>query len=52
MKGRDFILDSVFQYATTVALNYEEVESHPERVSSIKSFSKELGKNKLTIKNR
>ena len=38
MKGRDFFLDSVFQYATTVALNYEEIESHPERVSSIKSF--------------
>ena len=38
MKGSDFILDSVFQYATTVALNYEEIESHPERVSSHKSF--------------
>ena len=27
-----------FQYAATVALNYEEMESHPERVSSIKPF--------------
>ena len=27
--------DKCFQYAATVALNYEEVESHPERVSSI-----------------
>ena len=30
--------DKCFQYAATVALNYEEIESHPERVSSIKSF--------------
>ena len=27
-----------FQYAATVALNYEEIESHPERVSNIKLF--------------
>ena len=27
-----------FQYAATVALNYEEIESHPERVSNIKPF--------------
>ena len=27
-----------FQYAATVALNYEEIESNPERVSSIKPF--------------
>ena len=25
-----------FQYALTVALNYEEIKSHPERVSNIK----------------
>ena len=25
-----------FQYTVTVALNYEEIESHPERVSNIK----------------
>ena len=30
--------DKCFQYAATVALNYEEIESHPERVSSIKPF--------------
>ena len=27
-----------FQYAATVALNYEETESHQERVSNIKPF--------------
>ena len=27
--------DKCFQYTATVALNYEEIESHPERVSSI-----------------
>ena len=30
--------DKCFQYAATVALNYEEIESHPERVSNIKPF--------------
>ena len=30
--------DKCFQYAVTVALNYEEIESHPERVSNIKPF--------------
>ena len=30
--------DECFQYAATVALNYEETESHPERVSNIKPF--------------
>ena len=30
--------DKCFQYAATVALNYEEVESHPERISNIKPF--------------
>ena len=28
--------EKCFQYATTVALNYGEIESHPERVSNIK----------------
>ena len=28
--------DKCFQYAATVALSYEEIDSHPERVSSIK----------------
>ena len=27
-----------FQCAAIVALNYEEIESHPERVSNIKPF--------------
>ena len=30
--------DKCFQYAATVALTYEEIESHPERVSNIKPF--------------
>ena len=30
--------DKCFQYAVTIALNYEETESHPERVWSIKTF--------------
>ena len=30
--------DKCFQYALTVALNYGEIESHPERVSNIKPF--------------
>ena len=27
-----------FQYALTVALNYEQIKSHPERISKIKPF--------------
>ena len=30
--------DKCFQYAATVALTYEEIESHPERFSNIKPF--------------
>ena len=30
--------DKCFQYAATVALNYKETESHPERVSNIEPF--------------
>ena len=30
--------DKCFQYAVVVALNYGEIESHPERVSNIKPF--------------
>ena len=30
--------DKCFQYAATVGLNYEEIESRPERVSNIKLF--------------
>ena len=27
-----------FQYSTTVALNHENIENHPERISNIKHF--------------
>ena len=30
--------DKCLQYTAAVALNYEEIESHPERVSNIKLF--------------
>ena len=30
--------DKCFQYALTVALNYEQIKSHPERISNIKPF--------------
>ena len=30
--------DKCFQYAATVALNREEIDSHPERVSNVKLF--------------
>ena len=30
--------DKCFQYVVTVGLNYGEIQSHPERVSNIKSF--------------
>ena len=30
--------DKCYQYTTTAALNYEEIESHPEGVSNIKPF--------------
>ena len=30
--------DKCFQYAATVALNYEEINCYPERTSNIKSF--------------
>ena len=30
--------DKLFQYVVTVTLNYEDIESHPERVSNIKPF--------------
>ena len=30
--------DRCFQYAVTVALNYREIELHPEKVSIIKPF--------------
>ena len=30
--------DKCFQYALTVALNYEQIKNHPERISKIKPF--------------
>ena len=30
--------DNFFQYASTVALNYNEIENQPERISNIKPF--------------
>ena len=34
--------DNCFQQATTVALNYKEIETHPERVSDIAPFIKNI----------
>ena len=31
--------EKCFQYALTVALNYEQIEDHPERISKLKSFT-------------
>ena len=33
--------DKCFQYTAAIALNYGKIESHPERVSSIKPFINE-----------
>ena len=30
--------DNCFQYALTVALNYEQIKKDPQRISRIKSF--------------
>ena len=30
--------DRCFQYATTIALNHEQIKSHPEIISNIKPF--------------
>ena len=30
--------DKCFEYALTTALNYQNVESHPERISNLKPF--------------
>ena len=30
--------DTCFQYALTVALNYEQIKKHPQRISKIKHF--------------
>ena len=33
--------DNCFRYALTAALNYQNIKSHPERVSNFKSFVKQ-----------
>ena len=30
--------DKYFQYAITVALNYQQINNHPERIEKIKAF--------------
>ena len=30
--------DNCFQYASTVALNYQNIEDHPERISNTEPF--------------
>ena len=30
--------DKCFQYAVTIALNYDRIENHPERLSKVKRF--------------
>ena len=42
-----------FQYAITVALNYEEIGKHAARITKIKSLINELmGRNKCSIRKR
>ena len=36
LKNKD---DKCFQYALTVALNYEKIKSHPEKIPNIKPFT-------------
>ena len=33
--------DNCFQYVLTVALNYQNIENHPQRISNIKPFINE-----------
>ena len=39
--------DKCFQYSIAVALNYEEIESHPERISNIKLFINKYNWNEI-----
>ena len=41
--------DKCFQYALTVALNYEQIKSHPERISSIKPFIDQYNWKEITF---
>ena len=38
-----------FQYATTLALNFDKISSHPERVSKVKSFIDNYNWNKINF---
>ena len=44
--------DKCFQYAATAALNYEDIESHPERVSNIKPFINKYNCKRLTYSSK
>ena len=39
--------DKCFRYAVTVALNYGEIELHPERVSTIKLFINKYNRKRI-----
>ena len=39
--------DNCFRYALTAALNYQNIKSHPERVSNLKSFVKQYNRKKM-----
>ena len=39
--------DNCFRYALTAALNYQNIKSHPERVSNLKSFVKRYNRKKM-----
>ena len=41
--------DNCFQYALTVALNYQSIKSHPERISKIKPFINQCNWNVINI---
>ena len=41
--------DNCFRYALTAALNYQNIKSHPERVSNLKSFVKQYNRKKKWI---
>ena len=45
-KNEDF---KCFQYATTLALNFDKISSHPERVSKVKSFIDNCNWNKINF---
>ena len=44
--------DNCFQYALTVALNYQNIEKDPQRISKIKPFINQYERNKFSITKR